>query len=83
MKIIERIRKYMEEKDADMKCNNFTHTVEVSHQDGSHFLFQNAIMDYKTFGEMKMLLVWTEHCGYHFFFIDDLTHWRKYSIVNG
>ena len=68
-------------KDAKLQCMDFKHTVEISHQDGSHFLLHNAIMEQKRYGLHELLLVWTEHCGMFFFFVADLYEWRKYKVV--
>ena len=71
----------LEKKDSKLQCMDFKHTVEISHQDGSHFILQNAIMEKRLYGIHELLLVWTEHCGYFYFFIADLNEWRKYKVV--
>ena len=70
---------YMEQKDVALKCSNFKNTVEVLHGDGSHFIYQNAILKIKKFSNIEMLLIWTEHCGCHVFFFDDVTLYREYK----
>lgn len=72
----------MNKRRKTLKCMDFKHTVEIQHGDGSHFLLHDAILEKKKFGKFEMLLVFTEHCGYHAFYCDDLEFWRKYKIVN-
>ncbi len=79
--IIKEANEYMEAKDASLKCNDFPNTVEVHHEDGSHFVFQNARTERTTIGKYELLLVWTEHCGYIAFFMDDLEFWKRYQQV--
>ncbi len=67
---------YLAEKDKSLTCDKFTGMLNVSHGDGSHFALPNSIIEEKTFGEAEMLLVWTEHCGYFYFFKEDLEHWH-------
>ncbi len=69
------VNDYLDEKDAKLQCMDFKGSVKVIHQDRSVFLLENAIMEERTFRNMKMLLVWTEHCGSFFFFTDDLESW--------
>jgi hypothetical protein len=66
---------------SNLLCTDFKWMVEVAHDDGSHFIFQNAKPHRTIFGEFEMLLVWTEHCGYHAFFMDDVAWWRQYKQV--
>ncbi len=68
-------RTYLEEKDVKLQCTDFKGAVTIKHQDDSEFVLQNAIMEEETFGSFKLLLVWTEHCGYFFFFTEDLESW--------
>jgi len=71
----------MEKSDWKLRCGDFQHTVEILHGDHSHFLFQNAIVEIKKFDKAKMLLVWTEHCGCHAFFVEDLEWFRQYKQI--
>jgi hypothetical protein len=66
----------------DLTCFDFPHTVEVLHSDRSHFLFKNAKMEAVHVENVPFLFVWTEHCGYHAFFQEDLEWWTKYEDVN-
>jgi|FAXJ01.1.fsa_nt_gi hypothetical protein len=75
------VRADLEKKDAKLQCIDFKHTVEISHQDGSSFLLHNAILERKWYGLCELLLVWTEHCGFFYFFVTDLNAWYKYKIV--
>ena len=71
------VASYLAKKDAKMNTQGlFQKTVIVQHGDGSHFVFMNAEAEYKTYGTMILLLVWTEHCGYFYFFITDLERWN-------
>jgi hypothetical protein len=80
-KVIQQANEYMEAKDKSLQCTDFPFMVEVAHSDGSRFMFHNARTERTTFNGFEMLLVWTEHCGYHAFFMDDLDFWRPYKIV--
>ena len=66
----------MEKKRKTNRCFDFQYTVTVQHQDGSFFYLPNAFVEEKKFGDFEMLLVYTEHCGYYAFYVDDLEHWR-------
>lgn len=68
-------RAYLDDKDVSLQCMDFKGAVKVNHQDGSVFLFENAIMEEKQYVSFKLLLVWTEHCDSFFFFTDDLESW--------
>ena len=59
----------------------FEHTIEIHHQDGSTFILHNATAKIRLIDKQRMLLVWTEHCGYHAFFCEDLEFWRKYESL--
>ena len=59
-----------------LKCTDFKSTVEITHGDGSHFLLKNAIATEERFGDIEMLLVYTEHCGYFAFFREDVEFYR-------
>jgi phosphoribosylformylglycinamidine (FGAM) synthase-like enzyme len=49
--------------------------------DGSFFEFQNATTARQTIENMVFLFVWTEHCGYHAFFVEDLERWQSLANV--
>ena len=72
----------MEKKDSELLCTDFKNTVEVTHGDYSHFIFQNAFYTIKKFDNNEMFLVWTEHCNFHAFFLEDLIWWREYVPEN-
>jgi hypothetical protein len=77
-------QEYMDNKYSTNLSSKFKYTVQVNHGDGSVFIFQNAYTELKKFGELKdveMLLVYTEHCGYYNFYIEDLEFWRKTKWV--
>ena len=81
--IKQQARRYLDEKDASLQCMDFKGSVKVIHQDGSVFLFENAILEkYKQFGNFKLMLIWTEHCDSFFFFTDDLEscYYTPYEI---
>jgi hypothetical protein len=80
-KIYKEALEYMEKSDIELQCPDFRHTVEVLHGDYSHFMFQNALIEIKRFGKARLLLVWTEHCGCHVFFVDDLKWYRQYRPI--
>jgi hypothetical protein len=69
---------YLSERDETLTCDKFTGMLNVSHADGSYFALPNSIVEEKKFGDFDVLLVWTEHCGYFFFFKDDLNRWDYY-----
>lgn len=77
-------RNYLEQKDGSLQCMDFKGAVKVIHQDGSVFLLENAIMEERDFYKFKLLLVWTEHCSYFFFFTEDLESWyyTPYEVPN-
>jgi hypothetical protein len=72
---------YLETKDVTLLTHKFDCMVEIQHGDGSHFFLHNAFVKEKLFDGVKFLLVWTEHCGYYYFFIEDLEHWIKYKQI--
>jgi hypothetical protein len=74
-------QQFMDAKRATNKCSKFKYTVEVQHGDGTHCIFHNAYCQLKKFDKVEMLLVYTEHCGYHNFYVEDLELWRKYQSV--
>lgn len=65
----------LENRDATLQCMDFKGRVTIKHQDDSSFELSYAIAEERVFGNFKLLLVWTEHCGYFFFFTDDLDSW--------
>ena len=72
-----KVASYLAKKDAKMNTRGlFQNTVIVQHGDGSLFILANAETEYKTYGTMELLLVWTEHCGYFYFFMTDLERWN-------
>ena len=77
-------RNYLEERDAKLQCMDFKGRVTITHQDGSLFELSYALAEKKTFGNFKLLMVWTEHCGSFFFFTDDIETWyyTPYEIQN-
>lgn len=80
--IIKKAQEILEARRPTLTCDMFNYTVEIAHQDWSHFVFQNADWEERTIDNCPMLLVWTEHCGYHAFFCEDLEFWRKYKTVD-
>jgi hypothetical protein len=60
----------------------FRDTVDVSHNDRSHFVFQNATVKEGEIDGIEFLFVWTEHCGYHVFYKTDLDWWYRYNIAD-
>jgi hypothetical protein len=82
--IKQQARAYLDEKDAKLLCMSFKGAVKIIHQDRSVFLFENAIMEERQFGNFVLLLVWTEHCDSFFFFTDDLESWyyTPYEVPN-
>lgn len=79
--IMKEVYAYMDEIDSKLQCGEFKHVVEIQHQDGTHLVYHNVIVKEKKFVEMNFLLVWTEHCGYHAFHIDDLERWHVLKQV--
>ena len=78
---IKAAQELMENRRITRWCNMFSYVVEISHHDGSHLIFQNATSKIRWIHGQRMLLVWTEHCGYHVFFTEDLEMWRKYETI--
>lgn len=58
-----------------LKIGDFKYSVKIHHQDGSTMWFENAFAE--KFEEWW--LVFTEHCGYHAFYADDLEFIRVYK----
>lgn len=75
--IIQQVKADLEAEDTTLTCDRFKYQVEVQHQDGSWFLLKNALPKRKRYGNFEILLVWTEHCGSFYFFMDDLEGWKK------
>ena len=73
---------YLAKKDKQLTITeSFKHTVLIQHGDGSHFTLINATHEYKAYGKTELLLVWTEHCGYFYFFTEDLEQWSILAQV--
>ena len=68
-------------KNITCKNNRFKYTIKVIHQDGSLFVFENAFVELKKEKKCELLLIYTEHCGYHYFYINDLESWRKFTTI--
>ena len=68
---------FLAREDENLTCDRFRHTVQINHQDGSTFILHHATVKQKKFGAFDILLVWTEHCGYFYFFLDDVESWYK------
>jgi len=79
--VIKKAQEILEARRPTLRCDMFNYVVEVCHGDRSHFLFQNANLRKQKVDGHEMLLIWTEHCGYHAFFCEDLEWWRKYNVV--
>ena len=58
-------------------CDMFTESVVIRHQDGSFFDLRNVIVRESRFGQLDVYMVWTEHCGYFYFFKDDLYYFYR------
>ena len=71
----------MESKRSSNRCPMFKWVVEVLHGDGTHCFFQSAFTAIEKFRGQEMLLVYTEHCGYYAFYLEDLEIWRKLKQV--
>ncbi len=79
--VIKEAQELMVKRRVTLRCGMFIHVVEIHHGDGSHIIFQNATAKIRKIQGHRMLLVWTEHCGYHAFFCEDLEFWRKYDTI--
>lgn len=77
MTLLKQAQEVLKIQGANLQCTDFKHIIEITHSDGSHFVFRNAIAKPQIVDGVTMLFVWTEHCGYHVFFYDDLTEWKK------
>lgn len=70
----------------DFSCTDFdTKRVVVQHLDGTRCEFVNAIVerDYikrSNGSSLRVLKVYTEHTGNHFFYLDDLVYYRIESL---
>jgi hypothetical protein len=78
MNILDDIRVYLDQKGSELTCDMFKYAAVIEHQDGSKFNLQNVIIEEKRFGQLDVYLAWTEHCGYFYFFKDDLRYFYKY-----
>lgn len=81
MNFREKLSAYLQEKGKKLLCSDFKDTIIVQHQDGSFFHLHNAIIEEREFDKFDMIFVWTEHCGYFYFFKGDLENWGKYKRV--
>jgi hypothetical protein len=81
MNVSETYKKALEllQKRIQWDSYSFNNLVEIQHGDGSHFLFHNAFMEKANIGGIDFILVWTEHCGYHAFFLEDIERFCQYS----
>lgn len=70
------VLKEMESVDQTLQCTDFNGSVVVTHQDGSVFKLNNAIGSVRRIDNFDILMVWTEHCGYFSFFVDDLESYK-------
>lgn len=77
--LIKKAQEILEARRPTLRCGMFNHMVEIHHGDGSHFTFHNATVKKQKVDGFEMLLVWTEHCGYHAFFCADLEGWAKFK----
>ena len=78
MSIFDEIRATLVSKGKTLTCDLFKDSVKIVHADGSVFLLENVIVGEARFGEMDVYLIWTEHCGYFYFFKDDLECFRQW-----
>jgi len=78
MNIREQIRADLDKKGEALTCDLFKDSAVIHHQDGSKFSLQNVIVEEKRYVDLDVYLVWTEHCGYFYFFKDDLEYFHKY-----
>ena len=72
MKTYQKALEYMNKKRNKNTVPDFAYAVKVLHGDGSVLFFENAFVEEKKFDNFEMVLVYTEHCGYHAFFKEDL-----------
>ena len=62
----EQARKYLNSK--TLYSNDFKGTTTIYHSDRSVFKYNFSIMEEKK----DFIYVWTEHNGYHFYYVEDL-----------
>lgn len=79
MNIRQQIREDLDKRGENLTCDMFKDFVKIVHGDGSIFLLENVIVEEKRYVQLDVYLVWTEHCGYFYFFKDDLELFRKWS----
>jgi hypothetical protein len=60
-----------------LAARDFPYIVTILHQDGTRLYFHNAQYSEEEVEGVKFIFVWTEHCGYHAFFTEDLAEWRQ------
>jgi len=70
----------MAERAKTIDLSDFNGIVQVVHQDASMMLFHHAFAEVF---DNRMLLVFTEHCGYHAFHLDDLEFYRTVEYTWG
>ena len=81
MKTKKEIKEYLNATDKIIKCDDLKDTIIIYHNDGSVFHLENAYFQ----EDEDILYIWTEHCGYFYFYKQDLLFWKKleeYPIEN-
>lgn len=78
MNIRQQIREDLDKRGESLTCDMFKDSVKIIHADGSVFLLENVIVESKRYVQLDVYLVWTEHCGYFYFFKDDLECFRQW-----
>lgn len=79
-KVYEKAVKKLNELGEKLSARDFPFYVEIRHSDGSYFRFANAQYIVEVIDDVRFVLVWTEHCGYHAFFQEDLDGWKQYPM---
>lgn len=79
MSRFDEIEAILKARGKQLTCDMFKDSVAIRHQDGSFFDLKNVIIAEHRFGELDVYLVWTEHCGYFYFFKDDLEYIHRYG----
>ena len=78
MVIIEKVKLEFAEFCNSRELKHFRQSVIVSHQDGSHFVLENASVWRSSC--TRFIGISTEHCGDLLFCIDDLHSWRIHGL---
>lgn len=78
MNIRQQIREDLDKRGENLTCDMFKDSVKIVHGDGSVFLLENVIVEEKRYVQLDVYLIWTEHCGYFYFFKDDLECFRQW-----